>query len=136
MIKIQKIKFIAAIVVLILCAPIAATLCCCVGSGIADAATNDHHDSGHHSGKDAHKSHEHSHSDCAHPQLMAVQAEPNIVFQILQDYLTKLTSQLSSKANSTAISILGENASFHNIGPPARYHSAIPLYLQISVLRI
>lgn len=118
-------------------------VCCCIGKAAAhshevqSSAAEHEHDHSHHHQHGQNKPCSHDHGQCDHNQLLSPFLTKQSVqlfeclAQIFQFHKNSLPLQKSVR-NTSALPLTWE----FDTGPPGIAFSSIPLYLEISVLRI
>ncbi len=115
--------------------PIVTAFCCCVELP-SFAPSHNHSSSQHHHSEKSEHNDSHNPSDCNHPQIignLASRTDASFV-SLASSMIQQLNFLLAEKAVSTTDHV-SHAKTINDTGPPG--HSlSIPLYLQISVLRI
>ena len=135
-------KQMALPIVIMFTIPILVMLCCCVELPASDKASSSHrsHDQSpgeaaehHHDGKD--KKSTHSHNECDHSEILGSLVHQTVL--IFKEVSSTMISQftLFKGKGSQELLIVSHSPPFAT-GPPDHFFSQVPLYLQISVLRI
>ena len=115
--------------------PLTMALCCCMNEASAEPSHHSHGAVHDHDGD--HQKHEHSHShnhnECNHQQILS-DFTLNQAVQFFDSNISALKIQTPESLLSVSTHVEAD-AVFFDTGPPGKF-SSVPLYLEISVLRI
>ncbi|GEM_PF-1614886 len=130
-------KKIALPLIFVFAVPVITAFCCCTAEAVA--GTENHHGNdchAHHSDHQHASTSSHGHRECSHPQIIADLANKTLPF--LDSLGSVFKTAKKDFAVRKTVDVLSKAYSFSLVetGPPGHLLATVPLYLQISTLRI
>lgn len=135
-------KQMTLLIVIMFTIPMVAMLCCCIELPVLGKASSSHYSNDHSHGKTAEHHHDgkdnkstHSHEECNHAKILGSLADPTVLtFKEVSSPVISLFASFKSGSFQELFTV--SNSPPLETGPPGHSFSPIPLYLEISVLRI